>query len=296
MNYICFDIGGTVTKYAVVNNRYEILIKSDFPTEINKGATFLLTRMIQRIETWKKSYSVAGVAIASPGIVDCERGVVTFANERGKEFEGIDYKKSILNATDLACWAENDANCFALAETLHNDCDFLTITVGTGIGGAIMINGNVYHGINNSAGAFGQMRISDTEKWEEAASVRNLIETAKKNNLQVASGEELFSLYDKKNSTAQQIIAAFYHSLALGIVNLAYIFSPPKIIVGGGITNRPAFHHELTAAVKKIAHPAYFGKTEIAISRYKNNGGFIGALVNFQNKSKNRCNLNIDKV
>ncbi|MCK9536802.1 MAG: ROK family protein [Bacilli bacterium] len=281
MYYICFDVGGTVTKYAVVNNRFEILTKSTFPTEIKAGADLLLKRMINKIKTADKIYSLAGVAVSSPGIVDCNRGMVTFANERAKQFEGIDYRKMIGEETGLSCWAENDANCFALAEVLHNDKDFLIVTVGTGIGGAIVIDGNVYHGINNSAGAFGQMRISKTAKWEEVASVRGLVEKAKILLPDINNGEELFALYDRGNQSAKKVIDKFYYYLALGLVNLAYIFSPPKIIIGGGITNRPSFYCELSAAVKAIAHPAYFGATKIEISKYKNDGGFVGALVHF---------------
>ena len=289
MNYICFDVGGTVTKYAVVNDDFDILTKSSFPTEISAGAPLLLRRMIKQIKIADKSYSLVGVAISSPGIIDCQRGIVTFANERAKQFEGIDYRKTIGEETGLSCWVENDANCFALAETLHNDQDFLIVTVGTGIGGGIVINGKVYHGINNSAGAFGQMRISKTAKWEEVASMRNLIENAKIYLPNINKGEELFALYDQGNHIAKKVIDEFYYYLALGLINLAYIFSPPKIIIGGGITNRTSFYYELSTAVKAVANPAYFGATKIEISRYKNDGGFIGALVNFLIMKNNSC-------
>ncbi|HHZ18185.1 MAG TPA: ROK family protein [Acholeplasmataceae bacterium] len=284
MRYLCFDVGGTDTKYAVITEDYRIISKASFPTEINRGGADLLKRMIEIIRRAEVEGGLAGVAVSSPGIVDCDTGAVVFANERGKGFQGISYRQTIGEATGLNCWAENDANCFAWAETLDHDGDFLVVTIGTGIGGAIVLGGEVYRGINNSAGAFGQVRITDAAKWEELASLKALLDNARADYPDLKDGEELFSRHDRGEPTAVKAVAAFYRYLAVGIANLAYVFSPPKIIIGGGITTRPAFFGELTAAIKAQANPAYFGKTEVAVSRHKNDGGLIGALVHYRKR------------
>ena len=286
MYYLCFDVGGTITKCAVVTPNYEIVAKSSFPTEISRGGNDLLARMIKKIKETEKYYPLSGVAVSSPGIVDCETGTVVFANERGNEFRGVNYRKAIREEAGLNCWADNDANCFAWAETLHSDCDFLVVTVGTGIGGAIVFDGEVYRGANNSAGAFGQMRITDAAKWEEVASTKSLVEEARKYYPGITDGEDIFARYDRKEEKAIMVVERFYRYLATGLVNLAYIFNPRKILIGGGVTNRAAFQGELLAAVRKIAHPDYFGKTAIEISRYRNDGGAVGALVHYLKREK----------
>jgi len=187
----------------------------------------------------------------------------------------------------LNCSVENDVNCFALAETINNKDSFLTITIGTGIGGAIIINNCIYHGINNSAGEFGQM-IIENKKWEDLASMKNLVESAKELNLEIEDGVQLFSLYDNKDETAIKIIDEFYHYLAVGICNLAYIFNPNKIIIGGGITQRGKFIEELSSKIYTLKDDTYFGSTVIESSKYLNDGGLIGALVHhLKHKNKN---------
>jgi len=297
MEYICFDIGGTETKFAVINEKYQIHYKSSFPTQINKGSNLFLQRIIQEINKAKEKYLINGVGISSPGIINTETGEVIFANERGKFFQGINYYSIISKETHLFCQAENDANCFAIAETLNHKEDFLMLTIGTGIGGAIIMDNKVYRGINLSAGAFGQIRLTNNAKFEELSSVNTLICKGKQYYPDIKNGEDLFAFYDKGSPHAITIINEFYHFLSLGIINLAYIFSPPKIIIGGGITNRKSFGNELLDAINKNKDSAYFGQTKVLISEYKNDGGFIGALVNLLNKNKNNsCFLKTSKL
>ena len=95
MRYLCFDVGGTDTKYAVITEDYRIISKASFPTEINRGGADLLKRMIEIIRRAEVEGGLAGVAVSSPGIVDCDTGAVVFANERGKGFQGISYRQTI---------------------------------------------------------------------------------------------------------------------------------------------------------------------------------------------------------
>lgn len=283
MNYLCFDVGGTTVKYAVLKENYEICRNGDFPSRIDSGAGALLTGILNTIREIRNNFIIKGIGISSPGIIDTKNGIVTYANERTPGFQGINYRETIYEETGLPCSAENDANCFALAETLYNKGDFLVVTIGTGIGGAVVLGGKLYHGINNSAGAFGQMIVADNKKWEETASLKSAVQAGKQARLAVCDGRDLFCLYDGLNETALEIVEKFYHYLAVGLLNLTYIFSPPEIIIAGGITTRPSFPDELNAHYNKLVNPAYTGATKIKISRHKNNGGFIGALVHYLN-------------
>ena len=119
------------------------------------------------------------------------------------------------------------------------------MTIGTGIGGAIVLGGEVYRGINNSAGAFGQVRITDAAKWEELASLKRFSTTP---------ALIIPTLRTAKNCSPVMIVASlrpksrrcFYRYLAVGIANLAYVFSRRKSSSAAGF-HQPAFFGELTA-------------------------------------------------
>ncbi|HNZ49963.1 MAG TPA: ROK family protein [Bacilli bacterium] len=284
MNYLAFDIGGTYTKFAVINHNYQIIEQGEYPTLAMLGKKQILKTSINKIKELKDSHQIQGVAISSPGIIDYQNGIVSYANQLMPNYAGTNFAVEITQATDLRTTVENDVNCFALSETLNGNDNFIMITIGTGIGGAIVFNNRIFHGINNSAGEFGQMVI-DNQKWEDLASVKSLLEKARLFSLQVKNGEELFNLYDLKNIVAMNLIAEFYNNLAKGICNLAYLFNPSKIILGGGITKRKeAFLNELNVAVNRIVDPNYWGSTVLSIGRFMNDGGLIGALVHHLNQ------------
>ncbi|MGD9604784.1 MAG: ROK family protein [Bacilli bacterium] len=279
MNYLAFDIGGTFTKFAVINHNYQIIERGEYPTLAMLGKKQILKTTINKIKELKDIHQIQGIAISSPGIIDYQNGIVSYANNLMPNYANTNFAQEIFQATELKATVENDVNCFALSETLIGNDTFIMITIGTGIGGAIVFNNRILHGINNSAGEFGQMVI-DNQKWEELASIKSLLEKARLFNLQVKNGEELFNLYDLKNVVAMNLVAEFYNNLAKGICNLAYLFNPPKIILGGGITRRKdSLLNDLNIAINRIVDPNYWGSTVLTIGRFMNDGGLIGALV-----------------
>lgn len=277
MNFICFDIGGTNTKLAIINDSYEFLYKSSIPTNAHLGGEYILNNLIKYIGDLKATYPVNGVCISTTGVVDHLNGRIVYANDIIPNYTNMELANIVINKTKLQTSVENDVNCFALSHTLNNKADFLMLTVGTGIGGAIVFNQQVYHGQNNSAGEFGQMIIGN-QNFEKQASITALINKAKELGLTVNNGEEIFNLYDLNNSKAKIAVDYFYTNLAIGILNLGYIFNIPKIIIGGGITNRKTMINELTEKINLLQDNAYF-KSIIEISKNTNDGGLIGALV-----------------
>lgn len=281
MYYISFDIGGTYIKYGIMDSNYKIIEKNKQETLAFLGGEHILNEVINIINNYKQKYQLSGVAISTAGVVDYINGSIIYANEIIPNYTGFQLAARIYDITSLKVSVENDVKCFALSHILSNNNDFLMIAIGTGIGGSIVINKKVYHGISNSAGEFGQMLINNI-KFENVASMTALISFGKKLGLNVKDGIDVFDLYDNNNSLATDAVNSFYKNLATGIVNLGYIFNFPKIILGGGITNRTTFLSELMIEVNKIVDPAYF-KTKIEISPNTNDGGMIGALVHFKN-------------
>ncbi|MDD4000836.1 MAG: ROK family protein, partial [Bacilli bacterium] len=233
MYFLAFDTGGTLTKYGILNEKYQILEKNEYPTKARFGRMSIINNLAEIYHHYQDKYPLSGICISSPGIIDHLNGVVLDANDLMPEIIGINYNEELKRISDLNVSVENDVNCFALSQTLNTKENFLMITIGTGIGGAIIIDGKVLHGASNSAGEFGQMLIQG-EKWESLASTKAIVQKAIDQGLAVKNGVELFNLFDSGNLLAIKIIDDFYNNLALGILNLGYIFNPEIIYLGGG--------------------------------------------------------------
>lgn len=284
MKYICFDIGGTKIKYGIIDDNYTIIEKKDIDTEAYLGGRQIVNKIITIINEYKVKYELNGVAISTAGVVDANTGTIIYANDIIPNYTNTNLSKIIFDNTGLITTAENDVNCFALSHVLSVDSDFLMVAIGTGIGGAIVIDKKIYHGITNSAGEFGQMVINK-KRFEEVASVSALVKYAQSIGLNAQSGIEIFNLYDKNEKLAITAVNYFLENLALGILNLSYIFNFPKIILGGGITNRKSFLNELNEKIKLLENAPY-NKSKIIVSKNTNDGGMLGALVHHLNMTK----------
>lgn len=287
MNYLCFDIGGTATKYGILDDEYNILFKDSYPTLASNGGNYILESVLNKTEELLKTYTISGVAISTCGVVDYKAGIIRFASDIVPGYTGISYKKAFKDRFNLNCTVDNDVNCFAMSEKLYYpNKDYLMITVGTGIGGGIIANNQLLHGNTFTAGEFGNMIIDDSYlPWEKVASMSALVYAGKKAGLQISNGKELFDLYDAQNEVAINLVNNFYRKLAIGICNLAYVLNPKYIFIGGGISNRETFIDELMVFIDEIKNPAYFNITQVLPCTFRNNGGLIGALVNYKNQN-----------
>ncbi|HCZ23620.1 MAG TPA: ROK family protein, partial [Acholeplasmataceae bacterium] len=184
---------------------------------------------------------------------------------------------------------ENDVNCAALAETVYGDGkpqDFIAMTIGTGIGGAIVSHGHVVHGASYSAGEWGRLIING-KPYEHLASTSSIVRKANEKGLSISSGKELFDLYDQGNELAKEIINEFYFHLSSGIINLVYALNPKLILIGGGISDRgDQFIKELKNALNQILEPYFMDSFEIKLATLKNDSGMLGAYIHHKNKIK----------
>lgn len=283
MQVLCFDIGGTDIKYGIVKDE-QIIEKHKVPTESKLPKEKLEEKLYLLAKELLSRYQCDGVGVSCAGSIDVKRGVVATAPEAIPSFQDLDFKSFFKKHFDLECVADNDVNCFAIAEATSgagkNLKNFFTITVGTGIGGAIIINGNIWRGANYNAGEVGRMLLPK-EKFESLASVTALIKNARELGLDVHNGLEIFKLYDEDNFLAEQAIASFYQYLAVGIANLIYTFNPEAFIIGGGITNREGFIEELNKTINRYLVDGFKNTALIKRAYYKNDGGMMGAYYNF---------------
>lgn len=300
--FLSFDVGGTKTKYSLVNESGEILESGSFSTKDNKEIIFSNVKSI--VEEFKnKNYSIDGLAFSMPGVIDVKNGHMITGGAL-RDLYDFPFKEKLEQYIGIPVELENDVNCVALAEKWQGnakDCEnFVCLTVGTGVGGAIYIDGKMVRGTKYAAGEFGFMITDRRENYEEASlsmsgSVRGgLIQTyARKKgiNWEELNGEKIFELAENGDKIALEVIDDFYTSLAYSVYNLSVSLNPEKILIGGEITRREDFIKIIEDKVEIIKKDVCPLKMPI-IERCKflNDSGKIGAVYHFILNNKNREN------
>ena len=247
MRILAFDIGGTFIKYALCNDNFELTEKNKIPTNAKQGGQVIIQRIIDIIESYE---NIDRVAIVTAGQVDSEHGVVVYSTDNIPYYTGMMVKSLIENKTGIPTFVENDVNAAALGEAhfgaAKGESDFICLTLGTGVGGAIFLNNKLYKGSASAAGEIGHMVIHAGGRqctcggegcFECYASANALIKAVNK-----ISDEPLdaFQIFQKENMQRPEIRSAidkWIDEIIIGLMNLIYIFNPPLIVIGGGIMN-----------------------------------------------------------
>lgn len=247
MRILAFDIGGTFIKYALCNDNFELTEKNKIPTNAKQGGQVIIQRIIDIIESYE---NIDRVAISTAGQVDSEHGVVVYSTDNIPYYTGMMVKSLIENKTGIPTFVENDVNAAALGEAhfgaAKGESDFICLTLGTGVGGAIFLNNKLYKGSASAAGEIGHMVIHAGGRqctcggegcFECYASANALIKAVNK-----ISDEPLdaFQIFQKENMLRPEIrseIDKWIDEIIIGLMNLIYIFNPPLIVIGGGIMN-----------------------------------------------------------
>ena len=293
---VCFDIGGTNVKYGLLDFDGNILHKGMFKSDIKNGQ-YILHNMANVVDSYKEQNNIVGISISTPGFVDVKSGVILDGTII-EGFIGLNIKSYFENIYNLEVAVDNDANCATIGEHRMgngNNCrNMICLTIGTGIGGGIIINNEIYHGSKFMAGEFGFMFINGIgEKHPEEyiysnyASTRALIEDASNKLNRQIDGKEIFSKAQDGDLICQGCINDFYDNLAKGIYNLGYILNPEKILIGGAISQQEDIIDEIKTRLDK--YTPSFSKSlneyiELDRCKFLNDSGLIGSLCNFINK------------
>lgn len=258
--YLAVDIGGTYVKQAIITREGHIRKewKMKTPTSLKQLLASINVTLHREF-----TYEIKGVAVSSPGTV-LENGKIT-GTSAVPYIHHVNMREEIERATGLPVTIENDANCAALAEVWkgaaasYNDAAF--IILGTGVGGALIKNRKLHKGKHLLGGEIGYTLLSiDPEKrtlkqWSQVASTKAMVRLyAEKKGLllEEVTGEDVFQKAEKGDSTAKEIIDAFFFCLGAGIYNLHYIYNPDIILVGGGISSRPGLLNAIQSALTDI--------------------------------------------
>lgn len=286
--YVSIDIGGTAIKYGVINSEGQIVEKEQMPTEAWRGGPEILNKVIGIVETYKKIYTVSGICISTAGMVDVEKGEIFYAAPLIPNYAGTKFKQVLEEKFQIPCEVENDVNCAGLAESVSGVAKqskvTLCLTVGTGIGGCIIIQGKIFRGYSNSACEVGYMNMGDSDFQTLGATsvLTKKVAERKKEPQERWNGYRIFEHAKKGDAVCCQAIDEMVDILGKGIANICYVLNPEIIVLGGGIMAQQEFLKEkIEQSVKRYLVPSIAENTKIAFAKHKNDAGMLGAFYHF---------------
>ena len=280
MNILAIDIGGTMVKYGLISSDGEILSTDKIETEAEKGLENILNKIDNIFKRYKENNPV-GIAVSGTGQINGMIGKVIGGNPIIPNWIGTNLVKILEEKYNLPAVLENDVNCVALGEKWigagKDLSNFICLTIGTGIGGGIILNNQLFRGENFVAGEFGHILIKKGE-FEQFASTTALIRLVKERTGKTLNGKEIFDLEKKEIVEYQKVISEWIENLTDGLSSIVYCFNPANMILGGGVIEQgePLINRIKNSLFKKIG-PQFKEKLNIIQAKLGNNAGMIGA-------------------
>ncbi|MGO2082493.1 ROK family glucokinase [Vagococcus sp.] len=307
---IGIDLGGTTAKFAILTEDGEIQQKWSIQTNINDDGKKIVPDIIESIKHRLSLYEMTsdefiGIGMGTPGTVDREAGTVIGAyNLNWSTLQEI--KKPIEEALNIPFILDNDANVAALGERWkgagENAADVIFMTLGTGVGGGIIANSQLVHGVAGAAGEIGHMTIEPggfectcgkkgcletvasatgvvklarmmSEEYSGESTLKEMIDDG-----QVVTSKDVFDLAKGNDSFALLVVDKVCYYLGYACGDLGNILNPNHIVIGGGVSAAGDFLLEqVQKHFKEFAFPQVYQSTKIKLAQLGNEAGVIGA-------------------
>ncbi|MGB7292617.1 MAG: ROK family protein [Thermodesulfobacteriota bacterium] len=302
------DIGGTNLRAASIDKSGKILSRRTVSSDAKKGIEFVMENLISLLTEIIKDESISGIGIGIPGIIDVNKGILTQApNISEVKNYPIKEKLSHKLGSAIDVTIENDANCAALGEWwlgAGKDVDSLIIlTLGTGLGGGIILNGKLWRGVNGMAGEIGHMTIDPDgpkcncgnsgclESFASAEAIRRMVREGLRNkNLNTMLREDIKDrrIHDIPEIVSRaarigdkfslEIWASFGRALGIAIANLTNLLNVEMIVLGGGLSNSwDLFIETASIEARKRGLRAPMENVEIMKCDLGDDAGLLGA-------------------
>ncbi len=310
MYRIGVDLGGTNISAGVIDDKLEIIGRGKLKTNCPREAELILADVAKAVELAAADAGigmkdVVSIGIGTPGSVNKTTGYIEYANNL--DFDKVPAKQILEARLKKTVYLDNDANCAALGEAVagvgRGVSSFVAITLGTGVGSGIVLDGKIVTGVNDGAGEMGHMVIvADGERctcgrrgcWERYASATALIQQTKDamhhdmdskmwelvgGDINRVSGRTSFDAMRAGDKTAKKVVDKYIFYLAVGIINIVNALQPEIICIGGGIGHEK--ENLLVPLRKYVARERYSihadRQTEILSAQLGNDAGIIGA-------------------
>lgn len=277
------DIGGTSIKSGVwVNKSVQEIREQD--TNAKNGGCYVMERAKEILHSYS---GFDAIGISTAGQVDSVKGQIRYANENIPGYTGMQVKEILEKEFSVPVAVENDVNAAAIGEAKFgagkDQKDFLCITYGTGVGGAIVMDGRVYTGSAFSAGEFGGIIVHPEARkqgepfsgcYEKYASTTALVRMAQEYDKTLDSGRKIFSRIDE--SEIQALVGGWIDEIVYGLVSVIHIFNPSCIVMGGGVMAQPYIIRQVKEKTQAQIMDS-FRNVELRQAELGNQAGLLGA-------------------
>ena len=310
MYYIGVDLGGTTIKAGLLNSEYEIIKKVVIPTGAERSSEEVLRDMAMLCREIMQEHNlteedVHSIGIGSPGIASPIEGIIHYASNLN--FNEVNVRNEIQKYINLPVYVENDANCAALAEAIcgaaKGEKDVVVMTLGTGVGGGIIINGKVYSGAFCGGGEIGHHVIEMNgrscgcgrkgclEQYASATALINdakvaaqtntesmLNELVKDGDLENMTAKIVFDAAQQGDEIAQAVLDQYFRYIAHGVANIVYMLQPSTVVLGGGMSaQKENLTGPVTHYVEQEMCPGLELRNPVKAAILGNDAGIIGA-------------------
>lgn len=304
------DLGGTNMRMGMVTSDGRMVHRLILPTRVTLGLDKVVERIIKAIQevinqTIVPGNQIKGIGIGSPGTIDIQSGII-ISSPNFPKWKQVPLKHMIEEKLSIPTFMDNDANAFAFGEKWvgagKEVQSLVCLTLGTGVGGGIILNGRIWHGADGMAAEIGHMTVLPDglkcncgnygclESYASASSivrrVCNAIQSGKltmvldyaKGNLENITSDLVYQAALKGDELAIHIMNETATFLGIGIANLINLLNPEMIVVGGGLTNAWDIIYPVTLKeVQKRALSEMAKRVKIVRASLGDNSGIIGA-------------------
>ncbi|WP_300379524.1 ROK family protein [Clostridium sp.] len=306
MKYLGIDIGGTSVKIGLVTEKGEILYSNNYNVSFDKYETPIFETVKKSIESFLKENSIEkdeieGIGVSATGQINTNTGTVVGVGGNIKNWCGTEIKNELEKIYKIKTTVINDANSMIIGEQWigkgKSYKNIIGITIGTGVGGGIIIDSNILLGSIGIAGEIGHFSIKDDGKlctcgnkgcYEQYASMTALIKEVKKNyeyvdnlnyNKDEINGKIIFNEIEKGNIKLELILKDWIYDIGSGLVSLVHIFNPEIIIIGGAVSKQEKlFIEPLRKYVIRHVMRMFGRNLKVEAAELENQAGLVGAV------------------
>ncbi|MBN1481666.1 ROK family protein [candidate division KSB1 bacterium] len=298
------DLGGSFLKYAIGTADGVILKRDKKPSRADEAGDKVFQVIFDAIrelekEAKRRNGDLKGIGLGSPGAIDFERGRLIGTTPNIANWANADIRGTVEKEVSIPVWVDNDANIMALAESRQGAArgfqNVICATLGTGIGGGILIGGEIYRGSHYAGSEIGHMMIVHDglpcncggrgcfEKYASApAMVRHYISKMMESGKPVPDNISTFTVFqnaEKGEPEANEAIDKTLGYLGTGFASLINIFNPEILVVGGGVADAGEdFIARIQHAIEERAMKPALRGLKVAKAQLGNDAGFVGGI------------------
>ena len=291
---LSIDIGGTAVKMGLVDHEGAIHARHEASVCFDHYQTPILTTVIREAQAFlaRESAQIEGIGVSATGQVDDRAGAVIGTNGKIPHYEGAQIKRDMEAAFGVPVFALNDANAAALGECFAGRAkgvqNVLMVTLGTGVGGGIVLGGKIFGGTRGIAGELGHFTLyQDGPRcpcgkrgcFESYAATTALVRRAKEATGEAdMNGRIVFSRAADGDQAMLAVLSAWIDDIAAGISGLVHIFNPQMVLIGGGVSAQEALLiAPLRERVLRSVMPRFAECLQLEAATLDNDAGMIGA-------------------